>query len=55
MVFRWSTARRRADTAGPANEGGLGTLGGVFTPSLLTIRGVIMYLRLGWVVAPPPG
>ncbi|MFW5758924.1 MAG: hypothetical protein ACOCYO_09600, partial [Bacteroidota bacterium] len=27
-----------------------GTLGGVFTPSLLTILGVIMYLRLGWVV-----
>ena len=31
-------------------EGGLGTFGGVFTPSLLTILGVIMYLRLGWVV-----
>jgi len=29
---------------------GLGTFGGVFTPSLLTILGVIMYLRLGWVV-----
>jgi solute carrier family 12 sodium/potassium/chloride transporter 2 len=28
----------------------LGTLGGVFTPSLLTILGVIMYLRFGWVV-----
>ncbi len=31
-------------------EGGLGTFGGVFTPSLLTILGVIMYLRFGWVV-----
>lgn len=30
--------------------GGLGTFGGVFTPSMLTILGVIMYLRLGWVV-----
>lgn len=30
--------------------GGLGTFGGVFTPSLLTILGVIMYLRFGWVV-----
>jgi amino acid transporter len=30
--------------------GGLGTFGGVFTPSILTILGVIMYLRLGWVV-----
>ena len=27
-----------------------GTIGGVFTPSILTILGVIMYLRLGWVV-----
>lgn len=32
------------------NEGGLGTFGGVFTPSILTILGVIMYLRFGWVV-----
>lgn len=29
---------------------GLGTFGGVFVPSLLTILGVIMYLRFGWVV-----
>ena len=27
-----------------------GTFGGVFTPSILTILGVIMYLRLAWVV-----
>ena len=27
-----------------------GTFGGVFVPSILTILGVIMYLRLGWVV-----
>tara|TARA_B110000037_G_scaffold152219_2_gene171619 strand:- start:26160 stop:31244 length:5085 start_codon:yes stop_codon:yes gene_type:complete len=27
-----------------------GTFGGVFTPSILTILGVIMYLRMGWVV-----
>ncbi len=37
---------RTADQIGP----GLGTFGGVFTPSILTILGVIMYLRLGWVV-----
>jgi amino acid transporter len=30
--------------------GGLGTFGGVFTPSILTILGVILYLRLGWVL-----
>ena len=29
---------------------GLGSFGGVFTPSILTILGVIMYLRFGWVV-----
>ena len=27
-----------------------GTFAGVYTPSLLTILGVIMYMRLGWVV-----
>ncbi len=32
------------------SAGGLGTFGGVFVPSLLTILGVIMYLRFGWVV-----
>lgn len=34
----------------PSVKGGLGTFGGVFTPSILTILGVIMYLRFGWVV-----
>ncbi len=34
----------------PAAETGLGTFGGVYTPSILTILGVIMYLRFGWVV-----
>ncbi len=34
----------------PSVKTGLGTFGGVFTPSLLTILGVIMYLRFGWVV-----
>jgi solute carrier family 12 sodium/potassium/chloride transporter 2 len=32
------------------NASGLGTFAGVFTPSILTILGVIMYLRFGWVV-----
>jgi len=39
----------RAEVA-PGKPGGLGTFGGVFTPSILTILGVIMYLRFGWVV-----
>lgn len=34
----------------PASPSGLGTFGGVYTPSILTILGVIMYLRFGWVV-----
>ncbi|TPV93941.1 MAG: amino acid permease [Myxococcales bacterium FL481] len=34
----------------PAKDGKFGTFGGVYTPSLLTILGVIMYLRLPWVV-----
>ncbi|MBA7572760.1 hypothetical protein ES708_14546 [subsurface metagenome] len=31
-------------------ENKFGTFAGVFTPDVLTILGVIMYLRLGWVV-----
>ncbi len=39
-------------TVEPAPQAGgrFGFFGGVFTPSLLTILGVIMYLRMGWVV-----
>ncbi|MEA3502196.1 MAG: hypothetical protein U9R47_05425, partial [Actinomycetota bacterium] len=33
-----------------SGKGGLGTFIGVFTPSILTILGVILYLRTGWVV-----
>jgi solute carrier family 12 (sodium/potassium/chloride transporter), member 2 len=33
-----------------AGGASLGTFQGVFTPSILTILGVIMYLRFGWVV-----
>ncbi|HHH31821.1 MAG TPA: Na-K-Cl cotransporter, partial [Polyangiaceae bacterium] len=29
--------------------GRFGMFGGVFTPSILTILGVVMYMRLGWV------
>lgn len=32
------------------NRKKFGTFGGVFTPTLLTILGVIMYLREGWVI-----
>jgi uncharacterized membrane protein (DUF106 family) len=30
--------------------GQLGTFLGVFTPSILTILGVVLFLRMGWVV-----
>lgn len=33
-----------------ASQNKFGFFGGVFTPSILTILGVIMYMRLGWVV-----
>ena len=33
-----------------AEKTGFGTFAGVFTPSILTILGVILYLRVGWVV-----
>ena len=36
----------------PERRGGydFGTFQGVFTPSILTIIGVVMYLRFGWVL-----
>lgn len=42
-------ARFRSGRTGDSG-GGLGTFIGVFTPSILTILGVILYLRTGWVV-----
>ena len=48
--MKTSTPESTADRTVPASSSGLGTFGGVFTPSILTVLGVIMYLRLGWVV-----
>ena len=42
-----ATAKGASDRG---SETGLGTFSGVYTPSILTILGVIMYLRFGWVV-----
>ncbi len=43
--------RTPREVLGLARQGrGLGTFGGVFTPTLLTILGVIMFLREGWVI-----
>ena len=41
-----SAAPAAEETKGP----GLGTFAGVFTPSILTIFGIILFLRLGYVV-----
>ncbi len=43
-------SRFRKSKTEPATIHKFSTFGGVFTPDVLTILGVIMYLRLGWVV-----
>ena len=40
----------RSQSIGAAPRGTLGTFAGVFTPSVLTILGIILFLRLGYVV-----
>ncbi len=39
-----------SSTPSDPHPGTLGTFGGVFTPSILTILGIILFLRLGYVV-----
>ncbi len=51
MKFPFSSRTKSNSSNEPiVQESGLGTFGGVYTPSILTILGVIMYLRFGWVV-----
>jgi len=38
------------EAAARSGQGTLGTFGGVFTPSVLTILGIILFMRLGYVV-----
>ncbi|MGK7392579.1 MAG: amino acid permease [Candidatus Cyclobacteriaceae bacterium M2_1C_046] len=42
--------KKQKKKVSPESSSGLSTFAGVFTPSILTILGVIMYLRFGWVV-----
>lgn len=49
MPKKSASGKSANDQAG-ASSVGLSTFEGVFTPSILTILGVIMYLRFGWVV-----
>lgn len=44
------TLQEQVEEARARKRKQFGTFGGVFTPTLLTILGVIMFLRLGWVV-----
>ncbi len=50
MTPRAANSSGNGNGNGNGDGPGLGTFGGVFTPSILTILGVIMYLRFGWVV-----
>lgn len=49
-VARHRTAAFKEAIAAPEQRKGLGTFVGVFRPTIMTILGVMMYLRLGWVV-----
>ncbi|MGK2906803.1 MAG: Na-K-Cl cotransporter [Desulfuromonadales bacterium] len=44
------SVNNRSVFRGKASSAKLGTFLGVFTPTILTILGVIMYLRFGWVL-----
>ncbi|XHU95594.1 MAG: amino acid permease [cyanobacterium endosymbiont of Rhopalodia gibba] len=48
--FLFARPSQPATVPPEGTQEGLGTFGGVYTPSILTILGVIMYLRFGWVV-----
>ena len=43
---------KQSGRRGATRQGGwgLGTFSGVFTPSILTILGIILFLRLGYVI-----
>jgi amino acid transporter len=45
-----SGGNRGSRSSSPLESRSLGTFLGVFTPSILTILGVILFLRMGWVV-----
>lgn len=50
-VLSWTRRLMGAGAGAPSRPNAkLGTFLGVFTPTILTILGVIMYLRFGWVV-----
>jgi len=50
MSFGKPSTSKLSGSTPASDRGKLGTALGVFTPSILTILGVIMFLRMGWVV-----
>ncbi|MFW5761349.1 MAG: Na-K-Cl cotransporter [Cyclobacteriaceae bacterium] len=50
MVWNFNQIKQIFKNKPQEKSAKLGTFAGVFTPSILTILGVIMYLRFGWVV-----
>lgn len=44
------TAQAVASSPAQSSTGRFGTFAGVFTPNVLTILGIILFLRMGWVV-----
>ncbi len=49
-ISGFGTGSGKKETHPSPDDLKFGTFGGVFAPTVLTILGVIMYLRLGWVV-----
>ena len=49
-MFKFPFPNREQATTFPFNSEKMGTFAGVFTPSILAILGVILYLRMGWIV-----
>ena len=47
---RSQESKKNTSPESASPKGTLGTFGGVFTPSILTILGIILFLRLGYVV-----
>ena len=50
MVRRIADQAHNMEQKQPVQEVKFGTFGGVFTPSVLTIIGVVLFLRTGWMV-----
>ncbi|MGD9290923.1 MAG: hypothetical protein PVG74_25110 [Desulfobacterales bacterium] len=50
MNTKFASRKSHSQFSASRSSGTLGTFAGVFTPSILTILGIILFLRLGYVV-----